>query len=223
ASFGSNIDGTSFPLSFSTVVENATQFSQEFVLSGKRGALEWLVGAQYFRENISDSQTLPFNLAVVGGPNSIAQGYFAGGELHNTAIAPYARVKSKITDKISIVVGGRYTINKREIDDRSQFDFSRPYSPNNPIIELPGFPRSADTTFRQLTPTATIDYQITPRLYAYVSYARGFKSGGFNLGVTGNAFSPETVDDIEAGIRYETPSRLSRSNATAFHYDYKNS
>ncbi|WP_037490070.1 TonB-dependent receptor [Sphingobium indicum] len=222
ARFGSNIDGSSFPLSFSTVVENADQISQEFVLTGTLGRLEWLAGVQYIRENIYSSQTLPFSYVVAGGPNLLAQGYFAGGKLINEAIAPYARLKYKLTDRISLVIGGRYTDDNRRVSDQSQFDFTRVFSPTNPVINLPGFPRQAKTDFKKFTPTATLDFQATDNLYAYISYTEGFKAGGYNLGVASNAFEPETIKDFELGVRFDTTDRLLRLNATLFHYDYKN-
>ena len=73
-------------------------------------------------------------------------------------------------------------------------------------------PEDQKQTTDKLTGTAKLAYRINPDLLTYVSYARGYKSGGFNLdrarkepGVAMDNFStffrPELVDSYEIGAK----------------------
>src|SRR3546814_608583 len=65
----------------------------------------------------------------------------------------------------------------------------------------------------------------------YVSYNRGYKSGGFNLldvgalnrpaGHVSPSYNPEIVDAYEVGLKSDLFDRRLRLNVAAFYYDYK--
>ncbi|MEO6339714.1 MAG: TonB-dependent receptor, partial [Caulobacteraceae bacterium] len=77
----------------------------------------------------------------------------------------------------------------------------------------------------QWSGTAKAAYRWTDGVMTYVSYARGYKAGGFNLdrsqtGLVPDAstmFPGETVDDYEAGAKTEWFGRRLIVNAAAFH------
>lgn len=54
----------------------------------------------------------------------------------------------------------------------------------------------------------------------YLTVSRGFKSGGYNLGL-GGSFNPEKITDYEGGFKGDFLNRTLRVNAAAFYYDYK--
>jgi outer membrane receptor protein involved in Fe transport len=64
------------------------------------------------------------------------------------------------------------------------------------------------------TPMANIQYDVTPELMAYASYAKGAKAGGFDIrsnslpttpGFPGAfQFRPEKADNYEAGLKYKS-------------------
>ncbi len=56
----------------------------------------------------------------------------------------------------------------------------------------------------------------------YVSFNRGFKSGGYNLLTPDNAFEPEKLDAYEAGLKTELFDRRLRLNIAGFYYNYSN-
>lgn len=73
---------------------------------------------------------------------------------------------------------------------------------------------SGDFTENSTTPMANIQYDITPELMAYASYAKGVKAGGFDI--RSNAlpthptfpgsffFRPEKANNYEAGLKYKS-------------------
>ncbi len=93
----------------------------------------------------------------------------------------------------------------------------------------------------QLTGTAKLSWKPNDQLFTYVSYARGFKAGGFNLDRVRNnfgppfglpngalspdtdtSFAPETVDSYEAGVKTTWLGGKLLLNTAAFYQDYQN-
>jgi iron complex outermembrane recepter protein len=93
----------------------------------------------------------------------------------------------------------------------------------------PGIQRyaEADVSFSRVTGRAVLDWKITPDNLLYVSYSRGYKSGGinpplppsFNVPTT---FNPETIDAFEIGSKNTFGGGTLRLNLTAFYYKYRN-
>ncbi|CAN5234126.1 TonB-dependent receptor [soil metagenome] len=89
--------------------------------------------------------------------------------------------------------------------------------------------RSESLTDNGWSGLARAEYQLTPSVLTYVSYARGRKSGGFNLdrAQTGlapdasTAFAPETVDSLEAGTKASLFHGRLLLSADAFHQKYE--
>lgn len=94
-------------------------------------------------------------------------------------------------------------------------------------------------TEREWSGTAKTSYRWTPDVMTYLSYARGYKAGGFNfdrpntgfaVGATGftvsyrntTAFLPETVDAFELGLKTQFFDRAVTLNVAAFHQRYEN-
>lgn len=220
--FLTDFDATSLDLSFNFIREYARQFSQEIQVAGDIESFNWLVGALYFNERIRARTNFPFNSILTGGANSLRQGFFSGGNLNSESIAPYFRVGYEIAPRLNISAGGRFTYEKKSIDDTFMFDFSRPFDLGNAIIPVQPFPRSADVTYRKFSPSATVDYQFSDAVFGYLTYSEGFKSGGYAVGVNAPPFEPEVIKNIELGIKTTSLGGRLRANFTVFHYDYAN-
>jgi outer membrane receptor protein involved in Fe transport len=96
-----------------------------------------------------------------------------------------------ITDRLKVTIGARYTHEKKKLD--------ADLTDNNTICTLlsgtalqtlpcvsPSVPGGAfsiedSRTESKLSGTVVLSYKPTDRLLTYVSYARGYKAGGFNL------------------------------------------
>lgn len=80
-----------------------------------------------------------------------------------------------------------------------------------------------DTNFKKLTYKVGLDYRFTPDVMGYVSFSRGFQAGFFNANTPRSAASaPQTIDDLEFGIKSTFFDRKLTFNVGAFYYDYKN-
>ena len=88
----------------------------------------------------------------------------------------------------------------------------------------------------KLTGTVKLDYRFTPDMMVYVSYARGYKAGGFNLdriaqptqtlpntpaaAVLDTRFAPELADSYEIGVKNTLFDRSLLLNATIFYQEF---
>ncbi|HEY2753301.1 TonB-dependent receptor [Phenylobacterium sp.] len=86
--------------------------------------------------------------------------------------------------------------------------------------------RHYDASWSAWTGTAGVEWQPDPDTNAYFKYSRGYKSGGFNIGIfTVLSFEPwtdkETVDSFEVGFKKNFGATI-QTNIAIFHYDYHN-
>ena len=215
------LDMTELPLSIFPFFEKANQFSQELQLSGDYGRSHWLVGAYFFDEHIFGGSQVARNLLVTGGANRLTNGYAAQGNTHTQAVAGFGQLDLALTDRLKLIAGARFNHETISIRDTFQLDFVRNYAPGAPIIPLPGFPRSDDTSNNKFTPKAGVQYEFG-NAQAYATVSEGYKSGGYNLGVNVPAFRPENIWAYEAGVKLTTADRTVRANLAGFYYDYTN-
>jgi iron complex outermembrane receptor protein len=136
---------------------------------------------------------------------------------NTTSIAGYAQGDYKITDKLTLTVGGRFTHELKTLNVTP----NAPGGFDNADIIAAGY--LTRLTTNQFTPHVSLQYQVDSGLMVYGSATRGFQGGGWN-GLTTNAatfnnFGPETVWSYEAGFRKETEDHRLRLNGTAFYSD----
>jgi iron complex outermembrane receptor protein len=198
------------------------QYSQEVKWSGEVGGrLKYTTGAFYMFETNRDSFGAVANLGpLIGAP------YFPfplGDEYtKNQTIseAVYAQGDYKITDALTVTIGGRYTHEIKTL-------LAAPNAPGlgftNADIQAAGY--LTKLTADEFTPRFALEYKIDPNLMVFASATRGFQGGGWNglafSAATFNNFAPETVWSYETGYRYQTPDHKLTFNGTAFYEDVK--
>ncbi|MGE3744925.1 MAG: TonB-dependent receptor [Sphingomonadaceae bacterium] len=206
------------------------QFSQELQLSGKSfgDRLNWVVGGYYFKENIDQSVTLfAFTPTAL---NQVAR-------YHIENLSGFTQATLKLSDSLSITAGARYTHERKGQTSEVFFlnSFNAFYALTidqaiNTPASLRGFVVQAPTTFsntwNSFTPKLSVETKISEDVLTYVSYSKGFKSGGFNSRESGfssfAAYDPETLDSYEVGLKTDLFDRRLRFNVAAFYGDYKN-
>jgi len=212
-----DVSGGSIVLTPLQISEDSKQFSQELQLSTESEKNKFVSGLYYFHESNIGQQFVPYNGLLVGRGDTFLQGFFGGGRIKTKAGAIYAQDTYSVTPELRLTLGARYSIEKKSVDDQSQFDLARPFSLTNPILT----PHHIDDkTFRSFTPKIGIDYNIAPDVMFYASFSKGFKSGTYNLGGVSPALRPEKVDAYEVGLKSTFLDRRVRANLAGFYYDY---
>lgn len=164
--------------------------------------------------------------------------------------AVFGHATYDLTDRVSVAGGLRYSREKkradydiRSYDPLSQIPLIGPLAPFAALAALQQFPAvapfSTGFTDDDLSGTFSVSYAAGPGVNLFARYARGYKSGGFNLSRTAPqtrpgaptadpanvAFRPETVDAWEAGGKFRFLGGRAQVNANLFYQtlkDYQN-
>ena len=218
-------DSTEVSYSHFLFKESADAYSQEFqALSDQSGRLKWLAGLYYYLEK-GDNDYRSFGQVIndaFGLPYGPTIGTMAGnpvfalfGWADTEATAPYAEATFDLTDKWSFTAGARHTWETKTMVK------------NNNVVQGLGpdfsvfLEEDKDFDFSQFTPKATISYRPADSVLLYLTYSRGFKSGGFSLPSASAAtkVDPEIVDAYELG--YKTEFGRVRVNGSFFYDDFQ--
>jgi len=242
---GSPIDF--FELSFA---EGQHQASEELQLLGDLldSKLKLVAGLYYFNEGgyIHDFVTFGGGLLQIDGPNT----------LDTTSYATYVHADYKVTDQLGLTLGGRESIDHKSFtggqQDLNDFFYKisgcYPYNASASLLGAPanltcqqalGFPNPSNhfqvypigenhQNFNVFTPTAGLQYHFDPSAMAYVSYSRGFKTGGWTTRLTAplpagspaQSFGPEKDQTYEVGFKSDWFDRQLIVNAAAFYSRY---
>ncbi len=86
---------------------------------------------------------------------------------------------------------------------------------------------TGNRTFSNVSPRLGLDFHLTDTVMTYVSYSKGFKSGGFDMRGnalvypdTKNGYNSETADNYEAGIKATLLDDTLQLNFTVFYDPY---
>lgn len=222
-----DLDGTQISLAPYGQAERSNQYSQEFQLQYSSDRVEGVLGLYGFKENAYGEVYILVQSGLVP-PTFLTQGYRVAGDAKTRAGAAFGEFKFKLTDRLSLIAGGRFSAEKKSIVDNYQFRRDQPYTapvngphlPGIPILSAAGYPRSDSESWNSFTPKAGVTYQASDSLFLFATYNNGFKSGGFSPGVNQPAFKPEKVESFEIGERAKLFDGRLTLNATAFHFNY---
>jgi iron complex outermembrane receptor protein len=129
--------------------------------------------------------------------------------------AAYVQGTYDLTDKLSMTAGARYTDEDKTFTTK----LTRNASGVTTVPET-----TVDNSWDAFTPRLGFEYQWADNVMAYVSAAKGFKSGGFNgrsqTLVEIESFDPENLWAYEVGIKSQWADNTVMLNLAAFYNDY---
>lgn len=188
------------------------------------------------------------SLGVLAAADDLYLTSIVQGCVRTKSTAVYADTAWKLTDRLNLDAGLRWNQDQKTAQVyQAQYASLAPtqllpnqtfFDPNSPPTGFFLFPDAAagvltnytgSRTFDNVSPRLGVDFHLTQRLMAYVSYSKGFKSGGFDM--RGNAavypqtkdgYNSETADNYEAGIKSTLLDDTLLLNLTVFYDPYKN-
>ena len=219
-------DGLYFDIIGSDIRVREHQLSGEVQLTGMTGPLTYTTGLYAFgeRSRVLPDTTITSVLYTCGcAPlNDVPFLTVDTRDLRRVSHAGYAQGTYRLTDRLSVTLGARYSHERMRLDG-AEYMFDANLQPTT-LVDT----GHANDSWDSLTYRADAQYQASSGLMFYGSVARGFKSGGFN--VRGNTdlsnlgfapFDPETAVTYEVGLRSEWLDRKLRFNATVFDTKYQ--
>jgi len=156
-------------------------------------------------------------------------------EQDNTAWAVYLSTDYKVTQDLTLTSAIRYDEDKREVtridgptvDTRDSSGIVKGVGACDSAANPDDCAKSGSTiseTFSAWQPKFSLAYTPNRNFTYYGTYARGFRSGGFNASgaLLTDKYEKETLDSFELGIKSTIMDNRLRANFAAFYQDYEN-
>jgi iron complex outermembrane receptor protein len=210
-------DNTPLTILHTDYDSDGDQVSQELQLLYTGERLTGVGGLYWFDEEIDDIVVVELNTPVPGvqldSDNNITE---------NSSWAVFTQWSYDISEQVSFAIGGRYTEDtKGSIPD--QFNYADPSLKYLPV-------QLYEDTFDAFTGSASLSYRWSDNAMAYVSYAEGFKGGGWNSHfnrpqtpdeqATFQKFEQEEAETFELGVKLDLLDDRLRLNGALFTTDY---
>jgi iron complex outermembrane recepter protein len=205
-----DVDASSVPLLDLVAKEPSETWSQEFQLVSHGGRLEWLAGAFLYGQDASNVYL--FRDSVAAQPAFPAGTDVSNGvqQARTDAYALFAQASRPFAEHWAATLGARWS--------RERKDATLDAAPNA-VTNAPT-PYADARHWDKFTPHVSLEYRRDFGL-AYLTYARGFKSGGYNYPASLNpVLNPETVDSYEIGLKTELAGKRVRVSSALFFYDF---
>lgn len=230
---------------------NIDAVSAELRLTSKQNdGFNWIAGVFYSYDRLKETYDYDLSESFYGtalGLNQISNRY----EQRTEAIAAYGHAELQLAPKLQLVLGGRFTHERRSWRGCT-YDVDGSFSGFWNALGFPGLTTGGCGTLNDIddanpaTPAfdfgfgifdrtikadkfmgkISLNYKPSDNVLLYASASSGFKSGGFN-GAVALTFSqlepygPERLNAYEAGIKATLFNRSLQFNAAAFYYDYR--
>ncbi len=221
------------------------QASEELRLAGEHGRLNWILGAFYSDDSYHDvrhlyggqlnGQLSTVNYVGAAGRVGSSSPHFATrlatannllSDLtqQTTSAALFTDDKVKLTERLSLVAGYRFTYEKRRFFGTGNVIFTdgtRELANQNDVGPAIG---DEEIETRRSSGRLGLNWQIDPRKLVYGLVSTAFKSGGFdgspssNRAVTFTPYREEVVQSAEIGIK--TDWSTVRVNGAIFYTEY---
>ncbi|MBO9375860.1 TonB-dependent receptor [Sphingomonas histidinilytica] len=250
-------DGTVLSLFDAQRDDNRKTYQQELrFASSFDGPFNFVAGGFYQKDKTSFcvAQLLGFLDLASGGPgfgNWNDNPYLLCNAQRSRSKATFVEGTFKFTPTLTLTGGFRYTWENKSWYGRQQVFAQQLNGGFDPSIVLEhaldanvfdytaGVIKVKDSA-REPTWRVSLGWQATPTVFAYATYSRGFKAGGFNdqigsfhpfvnadgsdnpaaFAAAASATKPERADSYEAGVKTELFDRHLRFNLTGFYVDY---
>ncbi|WP_367347703.1 TonB-dependent receptor [Sphingobium yanoikuyae] len=211
-------DGEAALIQKNLIHYNDRAFSQEMQLNGDFGDLSFTSGLFYLHERffVERDGFSRTGTAATAPINRLR----AHNITYTDAYAVFGEGSWKASDIFSLTAGLRGTIEKK------RFVFDNKVIDDDRNVVAQSIAGEAEKTWKALTPKLSVQAQWTPNLLNYLTYSRGFKSGGFDnratrLDLATLPFDPEKVSTYEGGLKATLFGGALRSNLAIFYNDYK--
>ncbi|MEP1445965.1 MAG: TonB-dependent receptor [Paraglaciecola sp.] len=203
----SDNDGTSGAYATQSVDDDSEAWTQEFTLSGDDDNLDWVVGTWYLDDTLEAKQ----EITLIGffpdlGPAQAAPVFNYNQETESLAV--FGQATYHVSDSLRLTAGLRYTDEEKTV-----------------YQTVAGFGAPAEGTdnlsYTEVSPKASIDYNLNDDMMIYASVSKGFKAGGVNVNQIGQIYDPETLLSYETGLKSDWLEGHFQANVNAYYYDFE--
>ncbi|TPG16409.1 TonB-dependent receptor [Sphingomonas koreensis] len=226
--FALDVDGSPIAMGDHAFTMHQQQESEEVQLLGNffEDRLKTVTGVYYFHEDgdLTDFVHFAGGLLQIDGPN----------KFDTSSYAAFTQADYKITDRLGITGGVRYTRDEKEFQggqrDLNSLAYKLGYplalhpDPNDPTLYFPT--TDNHLKFSNVSFKAGVNYQATDSILTYATFSQGYKAGGWTTRattpiLTAPTFDPEKADTYEVGLKSQFFDRMLQANLAAYYTKYK--
>jgi iron complex outermembrane recepter protein len=209
-----------------------TQITQELRLAGERENWHYLLGAYVENNELSTVETVDVSTVWALGLAGFAQ-LGADHEMETQTWALFTTHEFALSERLALVLGGRYTEETNEIRGQSFLTLAPSASFGNQneiaaadrvvLVDADSERTDSDVNYK-----IGLNFQLNDDVLLYTSFSTGFRSGGYDLAFGSPSlitFEPEDVAAWEAGFKSAWLDNTLTFNAAAFFTtvdDYQN-
>lgn len=183
------------------------QTSQEVQFIGNMDELNYVAGLFYFKEESHADNPYILGFGTI-------KNYYG---VESESVAGYVNLDYKLSDKLTIAGGVRWTSEEKTFYIEHPDDFSFAY-----FFPLPY--TTAKDTWENTSAMASISYELSDNVHTYVKVAQGWKAGGFNgeaatAEIAVKPYDEEKVLAYEWGLKSRWLDQRVQANVAVFYND----
>ena len=214
-----------YPLAQTTAVRTSAnhwqpvfqhQFSQELQANVDTDRLHAVFAGFYLKEKIRVENHIGYDVLTNTDPYRVQ----FDGKLDVETWAVFGNVTYDLSEQLSLKAGGRYSWEKRHINNNSGIGTAATGFLLDPLQW------NTSKTWDDFSPSLGVEFRPNDDVMAYFNWSRGFKSGTAEIGSRRSAtattpfVNPEKVEAFEGGIKYSAGTL--QSNLAVFYQKLKN-
>jgi len=200
--------------------EDTSEMSHEIrFTSNSDGDLDWLIGLYYFEQdmdvnnigNVGPYMSIP-DVVLATFPVYPKATFDGGGNLDVTSYAVFGEATYQVTEPLSLTLGLRYSEDEKATDEFTLLDFNG--------LQLVNVAGQFEEEWSDVTGRLGLQYQLNDDVFLFANIAKGYKSGGINIGAQTGPFDQENLWNYEIGVKSTLLENTLLLNATAFYSDF---
>lgn len=216
---------------------DSDEYTQEFRLSGKSNSLDWFVGVNAYRSELTGRVDDSFGAIFVG--QNFNETAIVDAE--TTSYALFSDVIWSLTDETNVTVGVRASYDDKNQQIKNPQDFGILFASPNQFLNENNIPDPSiannDESWNNVSPRLVIDHTLNDSTLLYAGVSLGYKSGGFNSFPTVDIdpssptfgfvpygstkpFDEEKITNYEFGIKSILLDNRLKFNASFYYYDF---
>ena len=225
-----DIDSSPNPIFSSDTLTTQEQYSNELLYSLKQGGWALSAGGYWFTQDVGYDEI-----------RNLATPQFGGGKQKHDVLGLFGELGFDLTEQLTLTAGLRWS---REVKD-AQVTYVRPRGACSVIAsscpfdgqrvagENNGF--ADKRAWENWSPRIVAAFAPSEQANFYASWARGYRSGGYNFRVTqpasfeevaaalgSPAYDEERVDTFELGAKWQSPDRTVFLSGAVFRSEVDN-
>ena len=137
----------------------------------------------------------------------------------NYGLAAFGQATYSFTNQLDFTAGLRYDYEHKQLSVKGEY---QPYGSSIAFVTLPD--TTSSVSYGAVSPKATLSYNINPHKQIFITYSRGFRTGGLTSDLSNPLYTykPEYSNTIELSSKNLFFNNQLKLNISAFHTEVTN-